>query len=186
MKKFLMIVGIAGLLFAGGAAKADTNRILEKIVLYPANLVMDALDTFTVNVGIGPVLEARLQATSAIWGGGRVGTCGKIYKAYNRQYGLGIEDGWYWEFVSIGEENLGVTSSTALVNKYTENRTGFPEPFNPVYRNGSRDYWAIGGSLGGIGIGDLYIHPVDIDHFITGIFFYDLKGDDLIFDDFTW
>lgn len=73
MKKFLMIVGIAGLLFAGGAAKADTNRILEKIVLYPANLVMDALDTFTVNVGIGPVLEARLQATSAIWGGGRVG-----------------------------------------------------------------------------------------------------------------
>lgn len=110
----------------------------------------------------------------------------KMYKAYNRQYGFGTEDGWYWEFVSVGEENLGVLESTSLVNKYTEIRTGFPEPFNPVYRNGNRDYWAIGGSLGGLVIGDLYIHPIDIADFVTGIFFYDLKGDDLIFDDFRW
>ena len=108
MKKFLLILGIAGVLFAGGSAKADTNRVLEKIVLYPANLVLDALDTFTLNIGFGPVLEARLQATAAIWGGGRVGMSWKMYKAYNRQYGFGTEDGWYWEFVSVGEENLEI------------------------------------------------------------------------------
>lgn len=124
MKKFLLILGIAGILFAGGSAKADTNRVLEKIVLYPANLVLDALDTFTLNIGFGPVLEARLQATAAIWGGGRVGMSWKMYKAYNRQYGFGTEDGWYWEFVSVGEENLGVLESTSLVNKYTEIRPG--------------------------------------------------------------
>ena len=186
MKKFLLILGIAGVLFAGGSAKADTNRVLEKIVLYPANLVLDALDTFTLNIGFGPVLEARLQATAAIWGGGRVGMSWKMYKAYNRQYGFGTEDGWYWEFVSVGEENLGVLESTSPVHEYTDVRSGFPEPFNPVYRHGNRYYWAIGGSLGGLVIGDLYIHPIDIADFVTGIFFYDLKGDDLIFDDFRW
>ncbi len=185
MKKFLMVLGVAGLLFVGSGAQAvDGERVVEKVVLYPVNLVMDALDTFTLNLGFGPVLCARLQATSAVWGGGRVGMSWMMYKAYNRQYGFGTEDGWYWEFVVVGEENFGVLESTSLVNKFTEVRTGFPEPFNPVYRNGCRDYWAIGGSLGGLVIGDLYVHPVDIADFFTGLVFYDLKGDDLIFDDF--
>jgi len=184
MKKFLMILGVAGILFAGAGAKADTNRVLEKIALYPVNLVLDALDMFSLNIGFGPVAGAELQATSAVWVGGRAGMSWMMYKAYNRQYGFGTEDGWYWEFISVGEENFGILESTSLVNKYTEVRTGFPEPFNPVYRSGNRDYWAFGGSLGGIIIGDFYIHPIDIADFCTGIFFYDLKGDDLMFDDF--
>ncbi len=184
MKKFLMIAGIAGILFAGSELRA--NPIMEKIALWPVNIVVNALDTFTVNVGFGPWLEAKLQATQAVAVGSGVGYNWKMYKAYNRQYGFGTEQGWYWQFVSIGEEDMSTFQTTRLVNQYIERRSGFPMPTLRIYdlREGSRDYWAIGGSLGGLITGDVYIHPVEIADFVTGIFFYDLKGDDLVFDDF--
>ncbi len=185
MKKLFISLSVVAVALSCFTAKAE-NPVLEKIALYPANLVLDALDVFTVNVGAGPVADISLQATAAFWGGGNVGMSGKLYKAYNRQYGAGIEQGWYWELVAVGQEDRSVIDGTALVNKYTENRDGVPDFRSRVYdlETGARDYWACGGSLGLLVIADLYLHPVEIADFITGIFLYDLKGDDICFDDF--
>ena len=47
-----------------------------------------------------------------------------------------------------------------------------------------RDSWAIGGALGFLVDGDVYIHPMEWIDFALGFFLIDIKNDDLVFDDF--
>lgn len=72
------------------------------------------------------------------------------------------------------------------MKKYKEMYSGFPTPAQRTYdwRTGARDYWAIGGSLGCLITGDLYIHPIEWVDFGLGFLFIDIKGDDLVLDDF--
>lgn len=190
MKKFLLVLSLAGCLFAAAPVQAagtgTDSEIADKLLLYIPNRLVDALDMFTVNLGIGPVIEAQLMATRAIWGGAGIGLSYKAYKAHNRQYGFGVEEGWYWSFIFVSDENYSVVDSTSLVKKYIENRSGFPTPDMRIYDffEGKRDYWAIGGSLGCLVTGDLYIHPVEWVDFALGFFFIDIKGDDFTFDSF--
>ncbi|UKI34370.1 MAG: hypothetical protein L6W00_13950 [Lentisphaeria bacterium] len=115
---------------SAGAGGRNRHRfeIADKLLLYIPNRLVDALDMFTVNLGIGPVIEAQLMATRAIWGGAGIGLSYKAYKAHNRQYGFGVEEGWYWSFIFVSDENYSVIDSTPLVKKYIENRSGFPHP----------------------------------------------------------
>ncbi len=189
MKKYIMAFSAVFCLFYAVTAQGGTdsgNWVADKLMLYIPNRILDALDTFTVNVGVGPKIEAQMMATRAVWGGGGYGDSYKAFKAYNRQYGLGVESGWYWSFVFVGEEAYALTDSTSLVKKYIENRSGFPLPETRTYSllDGTRDYWAIGGSLAFLVCGDVYIHPVEIADLVLGIFFIDIKGDDLTFADF--
>ena len=119
-------------------------------------------------------------------GAGWSGSTYKAYKNYNRQYGAGVEEGWYWSFIFVGEEEYRVTEGTSLLDKYVECRAGVPSPMTRVYDfvNGPRDIWAIGGSLGLLLDGDLYIHPVELLDFALGFFLIDIKSDDLTFDQF--
>ena len=62
MKKFLLVLSLAGCLFAAAPVQAagtgTDSEIADKLLLYIPNRLVDALDMFTVNLGIGPVIEA--------------------------------------------------------------------------------------------------------------------------------
>ena len=184
MKKLLLTLVIAVSAFCGAQTHAAT--IGEKLLFYIPNRIVDAFDFVSLSLGAGPVIEARLMATRAIDTGAGIGMCAKAYKLYNRQYGFGLEEGWYWSFVCLGEEEFTVYESVGFVSKYTENRAGFPEPTQRVYDffDGARDYWAFGGALGLLIDGELYVHPVELADFVLGFFLIDIKNDDFTLEDF--
>jgi len=184
MKKFLLMLAIVAAGTFGSQVQGAT--IGEKLLFYIPNRIVDAFDTFSVSLGLGPIVEARLMATRACDVGVGIGMDAKAYKLHNRQYGFGIEEGWYWSFIFVGEENFSVIESTPLVSRYVEMRAGFPEPTQRVYDffDGPRDYWAFGGALGLVLDGELYVHPVEFADFILGFFLIDIKNDDFTLEDF--
>ena len=190
MKKFFLLAAVTVTLFAAvplrAESKIDGNVILERLALYIPNVLVDALDTFTVNIGFGAIVEARLMATRAVDVGAGWGLTAKMFKAHNRQYGFGIEEGWYWSFIFVGEESYTIRDSTSLVDKYIEMRAGFPSPTRRCYDifEGARDYWAFGGALGLLLDGEVYIHPVELADFVLGLFLIDIKNDNFTFSDF--
>ena len=190
MKKLFLLAAVTVTLFSAAPLRAeskiDGNVILERLALYIPNVLVDALDTFTVNIGFGAIAEARLMATRAVDVGAGYGLTAKMFKAHNRQYGFGIEEGWYWSFIFVGEESYTIRDSTSLVDKYIEMRAGFPSPTRRCYDifEGSRDYWAFGGALGLLLDGEVYIHPVELADFVLGLFLIDIKNDNFTFSDF--
>ncbi len=183
MKKLFLTLGVAAMLVTGGTAQG--NEIVEKVVMYLPNRVMDTLDSFTVTLGFGPTIRAELMATRAVVvGAGWTGWVGKLYKDYNRQYGIGIQEGWYWSAI-VGEEDMRRDRTLGWVKSYWEARAGFPDPIDRIYevQDGARDYWQFGGALGFLIEGEVYIHPLEGVDWLLGFFFIDIKGDDLTFDD---
>lgn len=190
MKKFLAIFAVCFAVSGVYAAEMipdERTNWGEKIVLYLPNRIVDALDMFSVTIGVGPVVEARLMGTrlADIGAGYSAGTY-KLYKDFNRQYGIGVEDGWYWSFVVIGEEEYALREGSLLVDKYVESRRGIPTLDMRVYDyfTGPRDFWAIGGSLGLIIDAGVYIHPVEWADFALGFLMIDIREDDFTFDSF--
>lgn len=187
MRKLILTFGLAVALFGGSSARAN-HEIMEKIALYVPNRIVDALDCFTLNLGVGPVIRAELMATRAVTVGGGCGfgETYKLFKDYNRQYGIGVQTGWYWSLISIGEENMRRDRELGWVNSYWENYAGIPTPTQRIYDpiNGSRDYWQFGGALGGLVEGEVYLHPIEGLDFLAGFLFIDFKKDDLTFEDF--
>ena len=190
MKKFLFVI-IAVLALAPAAVRADEpimtrGELKDKLLLYIPNRIMDLLDIFSVNIGVGPVAEARLMATRYCDVGAGIGITAKLYKDFNRQYGLGLEEGWYWSFIFVSEEQYALTESLGSVKLYSENRTGVPMPDTNTYDffDGKRDFLAIGGSLGLLVDGNLYLHPMEWLDLGLGFLLIDIKNDDYIMDDF--
>ena len=191
MKKFLlMLIAVAALAPAAvrGAEEPVITRgeLKDKILLYLPNRVMDLLDIFSLNIGVGPVAEARLMATRYCDVGAGIGLSAKLYKDFNRQYGLGLEEGWYWSFIFVSEEQYALTESLGSVKLYSENRTGVPMSDTNTYDffDGKRDFLAIGGSLGLLVDGNLYLHPMEWLDLGLGFLLIDIKNDDYIMDDF--
>jgi hypothetical protein len=184
MKKLLLVFACAMALGTGFNAKAD--GVVDKIFLYIPNRIIDAFDIFTLNIGFGPVVKAELRATHAFQFGAGIGCTAKLIKAYNRQYGAGLQNGWYWSFGVVGAEDVERKPTTRWVKEYWEYYEGFCSPSQRIYDfyEGARDYWEFGGSLGCLIEADFYLHPIDIADFFTGFFFIDLKGDDLTFESF--
>lgn len=191
MKKFLLvlvtIIAIAPAAVRGAEEPVITRgELKDKILLYIPNRIMDLLDIFSLNIGVGPVAEARLMATRYCDVGAGIGMSAKLYKDFNRQYGLGLEEGWYWSFIFVSEEQYALTDSLGTVKLYAENRAGVPMPDTNTYDffTGKRDFLAIGGSLGLLVDGNLYLHPVEWLDLGLGFLCIDIKNDDMILDDF--
>lgn len=185
MKKFIAVLMLCAASFC--SVNAGEINWGEKLAFYLPNRLLDALDTFSVNLGVGPVAQARLMVTRYCdIGAGISASTYKAYKDYNRQYGAAVTEGWYWSCIFVGEEDYRVTEATSMMDKYVECRAGVPTPVTRAYDlvNGPRDFWAIGGSLGLLLDGDLYIHPVELADFVLGFFLIDFKSDDLTFDRF--
>lgn len=182
MKKIFLVFALTMSVFFN--AKADNWG--EKLLLYLPNRVLDCIDVFTVNVGAGPILEGQMMATRAANVGFGIGKSYMMYWDYNRQFGFGVDEGYYWSLITIGEEDKTRTAATSLIKEFREVVSGVQAPTERNYRfpDGPRDYWQIGGALGGLILGQVYIHPVEIADVVLGFFFIDIKNDDIRFDDY--
>ena len=84
MKKFFAIA--AALLtftgvFAGEIVPSKQTDWAEKFALYLPNRLLDALDIFSVTLGVGPVAEAKLMGTRLVnIGAGYSAGTYKLYK----------------------------------------------------------------------------------------------------------
>ena len=198
MKKMMLTVTaflISVSLFAAAAPEQkkeqswrEKNKVGEIALMYIPNRVMDLLDIFSVTLGVGPVVEARLMFTRGCDIGAGIGMNFKAAKDFDRQYGVGVENFWYWSFIFVGEEGYEMTNGTALMKKYQESRLGVPDFRTRTYNffEGTRDYWAIGGSLG-LGLdGSVYIHPVEWADLALGFLLIDIRNDDLMLDDLSF
>ncbi len=185
MRKILFVCTCALFLTAGFNVKAE--GVVDKVFLYVPNRVIDLFDVFSLNIGVGPTVRLDLRATRAFQFGGGIGATAKAIKAYNRQYGGALEDGWNWEFTCVGAEDTERTATSRWVKEYWEHYEGFCSPEQRIYDfwEGARDYWALGFSVGaGLVEVDFYLHPIDIVDFFTSCLFIDIKGDDLTFESF--
>lgn len=181
MKRFLVALFLLTMLAAGANA-----GVKDKLLLYLPNRIIDLTDIFSLSLGVGPCAKVELRATRACGFGGGIGATANVYKEYNRQYGYGLDNGWAWNFTCVGAENYERTHTNRWVQEYWQEYTGFASPENNIYNfyEGARDYWELGGDFGLGVVAHVAIHPVEIFDFVAGIFFIDIKGDDITSDDF--
>lgn len=168
---------------AGFNSRAD--EVWSKIALYLPNRILDAVDIFTVSVGVGPIAKVELHATRAFAFGGGAGAQVMVLKGCNRQYGVCREAGYSMSFAMFNKIDITRDGESRLVVPFIIDEDGFPRPGERIYEfyNGALDYWSLGGSMA-LGLaGSVAIHPIEIADFLTGIFFIDLKDDDITGED---
>jgi len=181
MKKFLLSLALVVVTCAGLQA-----GVKDKLLLYIPNRIIDAFDIFTLEVGFGPVVAGDLRGTRACDFGGSVGAAAMAVKAYNRQYGGCLQNGWFWAFCCIGQEDLERTHANRWVQEYWHQCAGAPTLTDNIYdfHEGARDYWECGAELGLLVYVHAALHPVDIVDLLTGFVLLDIKDDDLTLDSF--
>ena len=185
MKKIIFAGVVAVMMFCGTNVQA--NGWGEKILLYIPNRIVDLTDLFTVSIGLGGTVRAELMATELIKvGGGYDFGSVRAYKDWNRQYGLGTQKGWYWALISAGAESSHRNNTIGWVDEYYQGCAGIPLPNEPIYDyySGKRDFWRIGGALGFLIEGEVYVNPLEWVDFLTGLVFIDLRQDDFELVDF--
>lgn len=185
MKKTISAVVFATLMLC--SVNLLANSWGEKVALYIPNRIVDLTDLFSVGIGVGGTARAELMATELIkvGGGYDFGTF-RAYKDWNRQYGFGMQKGWYWALVSAGEESTNRYNTIGSVDEYYQGCAGIPLPNEPIYDYymGKRDFWRIGGALGFIVEGEVYVNPIEWVDFLTGLVFIDIRQDDFEIVDF--
>jgi len=189
MKKFLSSAVLAvSLTFGFGAvtygADDDVYELPqwgEAVIMYVPNRVLDVLDIFSLSAGAGPIVGLDLRLTRLATAGAGVGASAKLVKGYNRQYGVALEEGYNLDLLMLSCEKKETHMSSRFIKKIDIDRTTLVTPNDRVYNfyDGSRDYWSIGFSAAAIAEVEFDLHLVEVVDFITGIFFIDLKADDL-------
>jgi hypothetical protein len=117
--------------------------------------------------------------------GGGVGATARVIKQINRQYGTALDSGWNAHFMVISAESYEIEECSRGVKKYYYYSTGVPLCSEKVYDiyTGERDYYSIGVDAAAMGAISFELHPIEMADFVTGLFFIDLKGDDIKGDD---
>ena len=165
-----------------------TSPLLDAVVLYVPNRILDILDMFSLNIGAGLGARAELHATQALKVGGGIDYCMfKAMKDTNRQYGACMQNGVDFALGPVRMEDMLQKNPWGFVKEYYRNTEGVPSSDEEIYQpnTGAIDYWSFGGSLGvGIIEADVNIHPVDWIDAVFGILLIDIKGDDLTFENF--
>lgn len=154
---------------------------LGKVICYGPNLFLDCLDMTSLDLKFGPTIGAGFRVTRAFGFGGEAGLTIGAYKEINRQYGFAFEKGYQIQVPFVTAEAISVVNPIGTVKPYWQHGNNFPLCTSEIYNiySGARDYWAIevyASALVGVKVG---IHPIDVADFITGIFFFDLKDDDI-------
>lgn len=135
----------------------DGKSIPRLILLYPVNRVLDLLDIFRVNVGVGPGFGLNLRATKFV----QVG----LENYFSVRAGLGKRGG-----LLVPRYGLFYTETELLTMGV-----------GPLYTGGwQRGMTEVGGTahLGIVGV-DAAIDLSEILDFLGGFVFIDFKGDDL-------
>ena len=150
------------------------------LLFYIPNRFVDATDIVTLDVSIGGDFAAELQLTRYLQIGGSYGQNYFITKGYSRQFGSGHKDVNHFGFGLMEKNVTFVDEATGSVKEYVIDFSQFlTADYNlDAFRDKDVDFWNLGGRVGwvlGIGFG---IHPLEIADFVTGIFWFDLSGDD--------
>lgn len=185
MKRLLALIALVFTLSFGNGVQASVG---DTLLLYFPNRIVDFMDIFSLSLGFGPVARADVWCTRDFSFGAGVGAAAKAVKQYNRQYGLGLENGWEASFMVVSMEDKELSDTTRLLKAYKYYSGGTPSPYERIYNfhEGERDFWSIGVQGAALGEVDAEFHPVELADFFTGFFFIDLKGDDFTGDDLRW
>ncbi len=181
-----ILIGI-GMLFSASASVHAQSQWVDKVTLYFPNRVLDLLDVFSLNIGVGLTAHASLRATHELEIGGGVATTAQMVKDYNRQYGFASRNGYYSGAGPFVSTNMERRPAVLLAKEYWWDKDGLVTPSDEIFlpKEGAIDFWEIGGSLGlGVIEADVSIHPVEILDAVLGFFFIDISDDDLTFENF--
>ena len=181
-----VLVGIA-ILFSVPASAHAQSQWMDKVTLYFPNRVLDILDAFTLNLGVGLTAHASLRATHELEIGGGFSATAQMIKDQNRQYGFARRDGYYSGIGPLVSTDMQRRPAYLLVKEYYWDKEGLVTPSEEHFlpKEGVVDFWEIGGSLGAAVIeADVSIHPVEILDAVLGFFFIDITDDDLTFENF--
>lgn len=161
---------------------------IDKLTLYIPNRIIDLMDVFSLNIGLGPTAHAELRATRAAQIGGGISYTFRGEKDFNRQYGFALQNGVFGYCGPAVFEDIDRRPAYLLAKDFWLETDGVLDPKDPVYdpETGAIDFWEIGGSLGaGIIEADVSIHPIEILDAFLGFFFIDIRHDDLTFESFA-
>ena len=182
-----VLLGI-GMMFGAASPLHAQSQWLDKVTLYFPNRVLDILDAFTLNIGVGLTAHASLYATHELAIGGGYSATAQMIKDHNRQYGFARRNGVYSEVGPFVATDMERRPAYLLVKEYWWDKDGLVTPSDEIPflpKEGAVDFWEIGGSLGLAVIeADVSIHPIEILDAVLGIFFIDICDDDLTFENF--
>ena len=181
-----ILLGICMLLSASASLHAESQWV-DKISLYFPNRILDLLDAFSLNIGLGLTAHASLRVTHELEIGGGVSNTAQMIKDYNRQYGFASRNGYYSGIGPFVATNMERRPAILLAKEYWWDKDGLVKPSDEHFlpKEGVVDFWEIGGSLGfGVLEADVSIHPVEILDAVLGFFFIDICDDDLTFENF--
>ena len=123
-----ILLGI-GMLFSASASVHAQSQWMDKVTLYFPNRVLDLLDVFSLNIGVGLTAHASLRATHEVEIGGGFSATAQMIKDYNRQYGFARRNGVY--------SGMGFLNAATVI-----------APFMPIE---CYSVWLIDGTFGGPG-----------------------------------
>ena len=181
-----VLLGI-GMLFSASASVHAQSQWMDKVTLYFPNRVLDLLDVFSLNIGVGLTAHASLRATHELEIGGGFSATAQMIKDHNRQYGFARRDGMYSGIGPLVETDMERQPAFLLAKEYYWDQEGLVTPSDEIFlpKEGAIDFWEIGGSLGlGVIEADVSIHPVEILDAVLGFFFIDITDDDMTFENF--
>ena len=187
MKTIGKIALLAVTLFAFGATvqaqdvgqKNTTGRVIaDKIIMYIPNRIVDFFDIFSLEFGSGATAKLGVRATHAFGIGAGVGPSGKVVKGFNRTYGFALDDGWQAYFLAMGKGDLTREYTIGNLPDFWYIYSGMQMPHESIFADRVKDYWALEVEAAALIDVKFGLHPLNIADFITGIFFYDLLGND--------
>ena len=181
-----VLIGI-GMLFSASASLHAQSQWMDKVTLYFPNRILDILDVFSLNLGVGLTAHASLRLTHEAEIGGGFSATAQMIKDQNRQYGFARRNGVYSGVGPIVATNMERRPPFLLAKEYWWDQDGLVTPSDDIFlpKEGAFDFWEIGGSLGvGVIEADVSIHPVEILDAMLGFFFIDITDDDLTFENF--
>lgn len=181
-----ILIGVA-MLFGASTSVHAQSHWMDKVTLYFPNRILDIMDVFSLNVGVGLTAHASLRVTHAAEIGGGYSSTLQMVKDYNRQYGFARRDGVYSGIGPFVATDMKRQPAYLLAREYWWDKEGLVKPSDEHFlpKEGVEDFWEIGGSLGlGVIEADVSIHPVEILDALLGFFFIDIGNDDLTFENF--
>ena len=196
MKKTFFTVAMA-IVMCSSASALTFNDVL----LWLPNRFMDTLDIVSVGIGwhIG-IPKGGIRITRALEFSGGDGAYTMFRKDYNRWFGISLEQGHNLNFAYLGTENYRIERIFGLylwnfpTDDDTMVRSGrysiykydwWEHPLRGEYNimTGTRDWFEIAAEFGCLPCFRVAIHPIEIADFLLGIFFVDIKKDDVRLDD---
>jgi len=202
MKKFVLLLAVAALAAGCNNAARVTDLVSprvrqmdeiddfytidpylgEKIMLYPVNRILDMTDLVTLNAGVGPGLQANVHLTRGVQAGLGGSATARLGLNTGREFGFYRQTGAEASFLPLTWESCSRknVSSWESVREVDHKANGLSLPGYRIYIEDVRDYWSIGGQLPlGVGSIEAEVHPKEFFDLVLGIFFFDIRNDDL-------